>query len=111
MSTMSMYDYYMNLANEWIEEAKACASRGMHIMADNCRNIASQFQGKADAYKEVVVEESSDYVTMDTCDGCDKPNVQGTMLHAPDGMGLPTPVLFLCEECLPSKSETGETCS
>lgn len=47
---MDVRTYYLKLASEWIEEARQCELRGMHIMADECRNIASAYQGKADAY-------------------------------------------------------------
>lgn len=35
------------------------------------------------------------YHTTDNCDTCNRDRY-GTMLHAPNGAGQPTPVLFLC---------------
>ena len=38
------------------------------------------------------------YTCVDVCDGCGE-RKEGTMMHAADALGIPTPVLFLCPEC------------
>lgn len=46
---MDLRTYYLQKADEWIAEANSCALRGYLIMANECRNIASAYQGRADA--------------------------------------------------------------
>lgn len=47
----------------------------------------------------VINAQDENYRTIDTCDGCKKTKVTGTMLHAVGATGRVCPVLFLCDEC------------
>jgi hypothetical protein len=47
---MDMHTYYTKLAQEWINDATRHQAAGFHIFAEECRRVAMEYFGRADAY-------------------------------------------------------------